>query len=324
MPTFARLAIPALILLAMVAVRSLGARRGRSLSPGGLFAFLLAVVAFNVAQKDWTLAAVFVAFLAAEGLVPREGKPFWADETRVNLSHSLIKRPAVVAVMATALWLTRGHLSAAPWGMSSRAVPIFVQVLVFLLVKDLKQYGIHRLQHRVGLWWSFHKLHHSSRTMNWLATDRTHVLDLALTQAATNLVLVWLLGVDLRAFAIVAAFSIPIGYLQHANLDIPSLRACVATGRVPFWAYIVNTPNVHALHHAVTARSEATTFNYGETLMVWDLLFGTFRAPDAAHAPFGIDEPTFPHASVASQLVYPFRGRAREGYFAPGQDEPVG
>lgn len=51
----------------------------------------------------------------------------------------------------------------------------WLQFLVFLVVKDLLEWGIHNLLHRIPWLWEFHKLHHSIKELDW---DREHAIPL--------------------------------------------------------------------------------------------------------------------------------------------------
>jgi sterol desaturase/sphingolipid hydroxylase (fatty acid hydroxylase superfamily) len=62
----------------------------------------------------------------------------------------------------------------------------------------------------------------------------------------------------------------------HANIDFPRRR-------LPWLATFVTSPNAHALHH--TKRDDRR--NFGEILLVWDRLFGTYQCPVAARDQLG-------------------------------------
>ena len=72
--------------------------------------------------------------------------------------------------------------------------------------------------------------------------------------------------------------------------------------------YFFATPGIHRWHHSMNLTQG--DMNYGENVVIWDLLFGTFY--NESHRPpafIGIPEympPRFVH-----QLLWPFLGRAR-------------
>jgi sterol desaturase/sphingolipid hydroxylase (fatty acid hydroxylase superfamily) len=59
-------------------------------------------------------------------------------------------------------------------------LPFWLSTLLALVALDLGNYFAHYLLHRSNLLWEFHKIHHSSRTLDWLATFRSHIVEQAL------------------------------------------------------------------------------------------------------------------------------------------------
>ncbi|MEZ4241104.1 MAG: hypothetical protein R3F59_34085 [Myxococcota bacterium] len=59
---------------------------------------------------------------------------------------------------------------------------------------------------------------------------------------------------------------------------------------------------MHRWHHAIDPAHQCS--NYGNTLSVWDRLFGTLDVPEGVPAAVGLGEPT-PRGFFA-QLVRPF------------------
>jgi sterol desaturase/sphingolipid hydroxylase (fatty acid hydroxylase superfamily) len=52
----------------------------------------------------------------------------------------------------------------------------WVQFAVLFVLKDLLEWGIHNLLHRVDWLWEFHKLHHSIGELDWIGNLRFHWL----------------------------------------------------------------------------------------------------------------------------------------------------
>jgi sterol desaturase/sphingolipid hydroxylase (fatty acid hydroxylase superfamily) len=52
--------------------------------------------------------------------------------------------------------------------------PLWLQFVVFLVLKDFVEWNIHRLLHNVGWLWEFHKLHHSIEELDWIGNFRFH------------------------------------------------------------------------------------------------------------------------------------------------------
>ncbi len=145
--------------------------------------------------------------------------------------------------------------------------PITYQLIVGLLLYELASYWQHRLAHLVPRFWRFHALHHSGARLNLARTGRFHIIDVG-TAAFMGYLSLMLLAAPDYVLAQLGVLLSALGILQHANLRI----------RTPNWLdHLVCTPAVHRHHHScIRAESDS---NYGNSLMVFDLLFNSFRRP---------------------------------------------
>ena len=137
-------------------------------------------------------------------------------------------------------------------------------------------------------------IHHSSPTLDWLATFRSHLVEQALRRLVAPLLLI-LAGVPVDVAGSAAAIFVAWAILNHANLRLP-LGALEP---------LLITPRLHRLHHlpATTER------NLGTMLTLWDRLRGTLVAAEPAR-PYAFGMPG-EHASYPEgwwrQLVEPVR-----------------
>ncbi|MGH8595247.1 MAG: sterol desaturase family protein, partial [Gammaproteobacteria bacterium] len=170
--------------------------------------------------------------------------------------------------------------------------PLAIQVLIGLLAAEFGLYWVHRWSHEWQLLWRFHAVHHSVRRLWLVNTGRFHFIDSNLSVLA-SLPFLLLSGISLDAIVWVSAITAYIGILTHCN---------VAT-RCGVLNYVFNTPNLHRWHHS-TVTAEGNN-NYGQNLLLWDQLFGTFYLrSDAELAEIGITE-RMP-AQFLGQLAAPF------------------
>ncbi len=149
--------------------------------------------------------------------------------------------------------------------------------------------------------WRLHEIHHSSETMDWLASFRQHPLEILLMTLAQNAPLV-LLGIPLGAHAAVLALLKLATVFVHANIRVPEGP----------WTLVVATPRFHHRHHQLGGAVR----NYASLFPFIDVLFGTYT-PKAATT-FGVPR-ALPDGFVAL-LVEPLRGRrpvSRAGESAP-------
>ncbi|HVV85128.1 MAG TPA: sterol desaturase family protein [Kofleriaceae bacterium] len=255
---------------------------------------------------EWVFVGLAPLCVLAEQVAPRvAGPPLLAAVNRRRIIY-LAARAVVGAIAAFALvTLTRGWR--VPWRLDAAGVPFAARCALALVLVDLKQYWVHRADHRVAWLWRFHRVHHAATPLNWLASAETHLLAVLVFQLGSSIVLVWLVGLDPAAYLIGAVVpSMVIGALfAHLNVDVPR-------GPLPWWARVVNTPNVHARHHA----RRPDPANFAEVLVLWDVLFGTFEAPAATPPELGLAGETLPDGIVAAQLS-PFRRAGRPRRYSP-------
>ncbi len=178
--------------------------------------------------------------------------------------------------------------------------PLAAQFVLALVLAEAVLYWVHRLQHQVPLLWRFHSLHHSPCRLYWLNTYRFHIVDI-LMNAVPGYGLLIALGIGDEAFAMFGLATAIVGFFQHGNLEF--------NGRLTNWFF--STPDLHRWHHSNVAAE--SNHNYGQTVIVWDVLFGTRFLPESADAlQIGMASPrNFPTKYLAQVLV-PFRWKQLE------------
>ena len=177
-----------------------------------------------------------------------------------------------------------------------REAPVLVQLVLALVVAELPKYWLHRLEHEWDWLWRIHATHHSAGRLYWLNAARFHPIDLGLDHVLGVGTLV-LLGCGESMLALFALAAAVHGVFQHANLPL----------RCGPLNWFFSMAELHRWHHSPDPR--VANHNYGQNLIVWDLVFGTRylpadREPDAR---VGIaDMPGFPSGLLAN-LAAPFR-----------------
>lgn len=146
------------------------------------------------------------------------------------------------------------------------AVPFAAQVLLALLWIELAKYASHRLHHKLPALWWLHALHHSSTRLYWLNGLRFHPLN-HLINTTLAMAPLWWMGAPAEVLLATAAITQPVLMLQHANLGF----------RHGWINRVFSTHELHRRHHALHA--DQADSNYGSALVVWDQVFGTWRAP---------------------------------------------
>lgn len=190
----------------------------------------------------------------------------------------------------------RQAVASQPWWLQ------FVEVIV---LSDFLIYWAHRLQHRVGVLWRFHAVHHSSQHLDWLAAHREHPLDTIFTVGIINLPAL-LLGFPLSTIAGFIAFRGIWAIYIHSNVRLP-------LGPV---RWLVGSPELHHWHHD-RARDAG---NYANISPLMDLLFGTHDCPDHEPEQFGTSQPT--PTTYLGHLIQPLLPKTAEGQSGDANPEP--
>ena len=155
------------------------------------------------------------------------------------------------------------EVPAGPWGW----------LLTFIVI-DFVFYGYHRASHRMRFLWCAHVVHHSSEHMN-LGT----ALRQSPTGPFTKVLFYWplpLLGLDPLVIASAGALATLYGFWTHTKV-VKKLWTPLE------WLFV--TPSHHRAHHG--SNPEYIDKNYGNFLIIWDRLFGTFE-PEAAPVQYGL------------------------------------
>lgn len=140
--------------------------------------------------------------------------------------------------------------------------------------------------------WGFHAVHHSSKSMDWLAGARMHVVEIVLMRAVTSLPLLTL-GFAPSAMQAYVAIVYVTSSLVHANLR----------GDFERLGKVFVTPRFHHWHHGLEA--EAIDVNFAIHFPWIDKLFGTYHLPKGRWPKdYGVPEKV-PRGFVR-QLAYPW------------------
>ena len=158
-------------------------------------------------------------------------------------------------------------------------------LFAFILI-DFARYALHYAHHRVPFLWHFHRVHHSSEVLDSTSGLRMHIVDF-LQLAMLPIVLFGVL-LDTREWADwVLPFAMGIGVFfdafQHANLRFNVKRPVQR-----LWHMLFNNPHFHVWHH--TRDGKLCDGNYGNSLLVWDRIFGTEVTKDHVPPLLGIAE----------------------------------
>lgn len=243
------------------------------------------------------IMAVAFTIIVLEFRTPErpEWRPQWSDVSADAAFMAFIqivlpRALAALAIIALAEWR---HIHA-PSEWWPHGWPLWVQVIAMVLVVDFMRYWLHRACHNVTPLWKLHEVHHSPDLLYVLNVGRFHPLEKAL-HFCFDTVPFLVLGV---APEIIAGYFLMYsvnGLFQHSNVRL----------RYGWLNYLVGSAETHRWHHARDPK--VANCNFGNTTIVWDVLFGTWYLPNDGRAPdIGIENKAYPKGFWA-QMVTPFR-----------------
>ena len=239
-----------------------------------------------------TLIFIFIEKLFAL----RKDQPVFRPEWQTDFHHFIVNHMVVgFVLLATNLLVHKLFGWAANDGIRGWVAGLNFWVALFLivLVADLVQYWTHRAYHEVPLLWRLHAVHHSVKSMDWLAGSRQHILELLITRTLV-LAPIYVLGFSKQ---VIDAYIIVVGFqavFNHANVSV----------RLGPLRYLIVTPNFHHWHHSQD--DEAIDKNYAAHFAFLDYLFGTAVKSDREWpAQYGVVGDYVPNG-FWKQVKFPF------------------
>ena len=170
---------------------------------------------------------------------------------------------------------------------------LLVQILLAIFIMDFVGYWRHRMMHWKFLW-PFHSIHHSSKRVDWLSTERFHPVNYCITIFFNFAVLISLF---LDPYVGTLSISIRRGYglFVHSNVRFS----------YGFLDYIFVSPLFHRWHHSDSR--VADNQNFATIFSFLDRIFGTFYLPENKRdaESFGVYGDPVPNG-IPGQLLYPF------------------
>lgn len=250
------------------------------------------ILFFNLAYLTLVVSLLFL-----EQYMPHE-REWNADDGQFfpNIYHTLSSKGTVqvLFVFSAAMGLANLITPVEQPGYSiwPRDWPLWAQVILGVYAAEFGLYWAHRLAHEWWPLWRFHSIHHSVTKLWVINTGRFHFID-SLVSIVLGMGILLALGAPMEVLKWLSAITAFIGMLTHCNVEM----------RFGPLSWIFNTPGLHRWHHS-RELGEANN-NYGENVMLWDILFRTYYNPNRRPpVDIGINEympPTF-----IRQIQWPF------------------
>jgi sterol desaturase/sphingolipid hydroxylase (fatty acid hydroxylase superfamily) len=193
------------------------------------------------------------------------------------LTQNLAEDPLLAA--KAALGITTKWMAAVPW---------LGQVAMVIIILEFGQYWMHRLMHNWTPFWLTHAPHHHLTQLN------------AAKGAVGNPIELFLISLSALALFDFDKTALFAG-LNTLNVIATFAHANVRSDPPVWYSFFFTTIRHHSLHHSTDY--EATRCNYGNSLILLDRIFGTFRKGEGVIV--GQDERK--RLTIWEQTLFPFQ-----------------
>lgn len=268
-----------LLFTGALAATAIGMAQGHPQLAFNLTYFSLALILFLLERARPHLRA----WLASDG------------QELADLGHTALTKIFVQLMVVSLALLGISQVASAAGGpLWPGEWPMWIQVALGLAIAEFGLYWGHRLAHEWPWLWRFHAVHHSTKKLWFFNTGRFHFVD-TLKSVAFSALLLALAGAPYTVVIWIGAITAYIGFLTHCNVRM----------RTGWINYVFNTPTLHRWHHSMDLREGNK--NYGENLVLWDLIFGTYFNDRQRQPPADIGIREAMPSGFAGQLLAPFR-----------------
>lgn len=148
--------------------------------------------------------------------------------------------------------------------------------VALLICTDFIWYWYHRLAHEINIFWAAHIVHHQSEDFNYTVSARITVFQAVIRTGFWAILPVIGFPAEMITSVLLVHGLYP--FFIHTQL----------IGKLGILEYIFVTPSHHRVHHA--SNPEYLDKNYGDVLIIWDKLFGTFKKGEG-EITYGITKP---------------------------------
>lgn len=220
----------------------------------------------------WLIENAFPLFQFKYNKVKHAGLNFFFTLTTIIINFVL-----AFLLAKSAEWATENNFGIINW---IGEMPLWLYTLMGLMVLDLiGAYFIHWLEHRIGVLWMFHLIHHSDLQVDTTTANRHHPGESVFRFIFTLLAVV-ITGAPMWMVFMYQSISVFLSQFNHANIQLPEKLDKLIS-------YFIVTPAMHHIHHHY--QLPYTDSNYGNIFAVWDRIFGTYQTMPQKDIVYGID-----------------------------------
>lgn len=225
---------------------------------------------------------LFLLFMLIEFLLARAKKRpyFRLHNSLANISVGIAER--LLDVFVTASFFFLYDFLQKHYGIFNISNSVLLWILLFICI-DFVWYWYHRMAHTINIFWAAHVVHHQSEDFNYTVSARITVF-----QA--------IIRMGFWAILPILGFPAPmITSLLLVHGVYPFFVHTRFVRNLGILEYIFVTPSHHRVHHA--SNEKYLDKNYGDVLIIWDKLFGTFQKEEDNEAiTYGLTHPLKSHS----------------------------
>jgi sterol desaturase/sphingolipid hydroxylase (fatty acid hydroxylase superfamily) len=181
---------------------------------------------------------------------------------------------------------------------------LWLKAIVGLLLLDFfGAYLAHLVEHKVGVLWRFHLIHHTDTWIDTTSANRHHPGESVIRFLFTAFG-VLIVGSPFWMIFLYQSLSVVFSQITHANIALPKKLDY-------FLSYFIVSPDMHKIHHHY--KLPYTDSNYGNIFSVWDRVLGTFKYLDREKIIYGVDThmKENEYNSLINLLKIPFQAKRK-------------
>ncbi len=232
---------------------------------------------------------LFLFFIGLEyDLSKKKGKNYFQfAESIANLNVGICER--LLDIFMTALFFYWFDYVYRHFAIFDIKPGIWGWIALFLLT-DLVWYWYHRLAHEINLFWAVHVVHHQSEDFNYTVSARITVFQAVIRSGFWSVLP--LIGFPAEMLTIFLLIHGLYPFFIHTQ----------TIGKLGVIEYFMVTPSHHRVHHS--SNPEYLDKNYGDVLIIWDKMFGTF-VEEKTEPKYGLTKPLNSHSFLWQHFHFP-------------------
>ncbi|MBL4784965.1 MAG: sterol desaturase family protein [Cohaesibacteraceae bacterium] len=264
----------------------------------------------ELTQSQWRLLSfilIFTTMALLEALLPRRDRVASLPKRwSTNLGFVVINALVIqILVPVTTIW-------AAIWSSENLSglltfidVPDWLEIFLAFVVLDFAIWFQHLMSHKIPWFWRLHRVHHADLDVDVTTGLRFHPGEILLSYGY-KIAVIMVLGAPVLAVLIYEIILNGASLFNHANVKLPGWLD-------RFLRIFIVTPDMHRIHHTIVPRE--TDSNYGNSLSIWDRIFGTYtETPQNGQLGLTIGLKEYQHAGPSRlgwSLGFPFFRKAK-------------